>query len=169
MSNSLWPHELQHARLPWHGQTPLCQWCHSMVSFAVIPFSICLQFSPASGSLPMSRQWVKNGTRWPKFWSFSIHPSKEYSGLISFRIDWFDLLSVQGLIRVFSSNTIQKHLFFCALPSSWSSSYIHTWLLATHSCLENAMDKGVWWAAVHGENHSFDYMDLCWQRDVSAF
>ena len=56
---------------------------------------------------------------WPKYWSlsFSISPSNEYSGLISFRIDWFDLLAVQGLSRVFSSNTILKHQFFGAQPS----------------------------------------------------
>ena len=52
--------------------------------------------------------------RWPKYWSFSfsISPSNEYSGLISFRIDWLDLLAVQGLSRVFSNTTVQKHQFF---------------------------------------------------------
>ena len=52
--------------------------------------------------------------RWPKYWSFSfsISLSNEYSGLISFRIDWFDLLAVQGTLRVFSSTTLQKHQFF---------------------------------------------------------
>ena len=57
--------------------------------------------------------------RWPKYWSFSfsISPSNEYSGLISFRIDWFDLLADQGLSRVFSNTTVQKHHFFGAQPS----------------------------------------------------
>ena len=57
--------------------------------------------------------------RWPKYWSFSfsISPSNEYSGLISFRIDWFYLLAVQGLSRVFSNTTVQKHQFFSAQPS----------------------------------------------------
>ena len=52
--------------------------------------------------------------RWPKYWtfSFSISPSSEYSGPISFKIDWFDLLAVQGLSRVFSNTTVQKHQFF---------------------------------------------------------
>ena len=52
--------------------------------------------------------------RWPKYWSFSfsISPSNEYSGLISFRINWFELLAVQGLSRVFSNTTVQKHQFF---------------------------------------------------------
>ena len=64
--------------------------------------------------------------RWPKYWNFSfgISPSNEYSGLISFRIDWFDLLAVQGLSRVFSSTTVQKHQFFGTQPSLWSNSHI---------------------------------------------
>ena len=54
--------------------------------------------------------------RWPKYWSFSfsINPSNEYSGLISFSMEWFDLLAVQGLSRVSSNNTVQKHQFFSA-------------------------------------------------------
>ena len=64
--------------------------------------------------------------RWPKYWnfSFSTSPSNEYSGLICFRIDWLDLLAVQGLSRVFSSTTVQKHQFFGAWPSLWSNSCI---------------------------------------------
>ena len=69
--------------------------------------------------------------RWPKYWSFSfsISPSNEYSGLISFRIDWFDFLVVQGLSRVFSNTTVQKHQFFGTQLSLWSTSHIHTGLL----------------------------------------
>jgi len=52
--------------------------------------------------------------RWPKYWSFSISPSNGYSGLISFRIDWFGLLASKGLSIVFSSTTVQKHQFFGA-------------------------------------------------------
>ena len=65
--------------------------------------------------------------RWPKYWSFSfsISPSSEYSGLISVRIGWFDLLAVKGLSRVYSS-TIRKHPLFGPQPSLWPSSYIHT-------------------------------------------
>ena len=71
--------------------------------------------------------------RWPKYWSFSfsIIPSKEVPGLISFRMDWLDLLAVQGLSRVFSNTTVQKHQFFGAQPSSQSNSHIHTWSLKT--------------------------------------
>ena len=68
---------------------------------------------------------------WPKCWSFSfsINPSNEYSGLISFRIDYFDLLAVQGTLRVFSNTTVQRHQFFGTVPYLWSGSHIHTWLL----------------------------------------
>ena len=66
--------------------------------------------------------------RWPKYWSFSfsIIPSKEIPGLISFRMDWLDLLQSKGLSRVFSNTTVQKHQFFGAQPSSQSNSHIHT-------------------------------------------
>ena len=81
--------------------------------------------------------------RCPKYWSFSfsISPSNEYSGLISFRIDWFDLLAVQGFSRVYSNTTVQKYQFFgiqlsikkyqffSTQLSLWSNSHIHTWLL----------------------------------------
>ena len=69
--------------------------------------------------------------RWPKYWSFSfsISPSNEHPGLISFRMDWLDLLAVQGLSRVFSYTTVQKHQFFGAQLSSQSNSHIHTWPL----------------------------------------
>ena len=63
--------------------------------------------------------------RWAKYWSFSftISPSSEYSGLISFRMDWLDLLAVQGVV---SNTTVQKHQFFGALISLWPNSHIHT-------------------------------------------
>ena len=69
--------------------------------------------------------------RWPKYWSFSfsIIPSKEIPGLISFRMDWLDLLTVQGFSRVFSNTTVQKHQFFGAQPSLQSNSHIPTWPL----------------------------------------
>ena len=71
---------------------PLSQWCHPAISSSIIPFSSCLQSFPASRSFRI---------RWPKYWSlsFSISPSNEYSGLISFRIDWFGLLAVQGTLK----------------------------------------------------------------------
>ena len=65
--------------------------------------------------------------RWPKYWSFnfSISPSNEYSGLISFRMDWLDLLQSKGLSRVFSNTTVPKHQFFSTQLSLWSNSHIH--------------------------------------------
>ena len=67
--------------------------------------------------------------RWPEYWTFSISPSNEYSGLISFRIGWLISLPSKGLSRVFSSTTVQKHQFFDTQSSLWSNSHIRTWLL----------------------------------------
>ena len=74
-------------------------------------------------------QWVNLRMKWPKYWSFnfSIIPSKEIPGLISFRMDWLDLLQSKGHSRVFSNTTVQKHQIFGAQPSSQSNSHIHTW------------------------------------------
>ena len=90
--------------------------------------------SPLSPALDLSQhhglfQELALHISWPKYWSFSISPSNEYSGLISFRIDWFDLLAIQGLSRVFSNTTILKHQFFGTQPLLWSNSHICTWLL----------------------------------------
>ena len=68
--------------------------------------------------------------RWPKYWSFSISPSSENSGFISFRIHWFDLLAVQVIFKsLLPSTTVQKHQFLSTQPSLWSSSHVRTWLL----------------------------------------
>ena len=98
MSDSLWPHGLQHTRLPCPSPTtkaysnscPLSLWCHPTISSSVVPFSSCLQSFPASGSVLR--------IRWPKYWSFSfsISPSNEHPGRVSLRMDWLDLLAVQG-------------------------------------------------------------------------
>ena len=100
MSDSLWTHELQHARPPcpfpttrvYSNLCPLSQWCHPTISSSVISFS-CLQSFPASGSALR--------IRWPKYWSFSfsISPPNEYSGLISFKMDWLSHLAVQGTLK----------------------------------------------------------------------
>ena len=130
VSDSLQSHGLQHARLPCPSSTiaacsnscPLSHWCHPTISSSVVPFSSHLQSFAASVSPSISSlNQVAN------YWSFS--PSNEYSGLISFRMDWLDLLLSKGLSRVFSNTTIQKHQFFGAQPSSQSNSRIHTWLL----------------------------------------
>ena len=100
MSNSLRPHEPQHPRPPCPSPTPRVHPnpCHPTISSSVVPFSSCLQSFPASGSFPMSQLFV---IRWPKYWSFSfnISPSSEHPGLISFRIEWLDLLAVQGTLK----------------------------------------------------------------------
>ena len=74
-------------------------------------------------------QWVNSSHEVAKVLEFQLHisPSNEHPGLVSFRMDWLDLLAVQGLSRVFSNNTVQKHQFFGAQPSSQSNSHIHTW------------------------------------------
>ena len=96
VSNSLWPHESQHTRPPCPSPTPgvhsdshpSSQWCHPAISSSVVPFSSC--------SIPPSIRVFSNEStlrmRWPKYWSFSfsIIPSKEIPGLISFRMDWLD-------------------------------------------------------------------------------
>ena len=73
--------------------------------------------------------------RGPKYWSFSfsISPSSEYSGLISFRMNWLDLLAVQGTLKSLLQYTVQKHQFFGTQLSLWSNSHIHTWLRKNHS------------------------------------
>ena len=99
----LQPHGLQHARFPCPSPSPracsnscpLSQWCHPTISSSVVPFFSCFQSFPASGSFPMRALCI----RWPKYWSFSLSPSKEYSGLISCRMDWLDVLAVQGTLK----------------------------------------------------------------------
>ena len=138
LSDPLWPHGLQHARPPCPSPTPRaysnscpsCQWCHPTISFSVVPFSSHLQSFPASGSFPMSVLHI----RWRKYWSFSfsISRSSEYSGLICFKIDCFDLPAVQGTLKSLvqqHSSKLKKHQFFSTQPSLWSSSLIHTWLV----------------------------------------
>ena len=77
-------------------------------------------------------QWVNSSheVAKTKYWSFSfsIGPSKEHPGLISFRMDWLDLLTLQGTLKGLPHSTVQKHQFFGAQPSSQSNSHIHTWL-----------------------------------------
>ena len=87
--------------------------------------------------------------RWPKYWSFSfsISPSNKYSGLISPKIDWLGLLASIGISGVFSSTVVWRHQFFRTLFYGPDLTTIYD----------------------HREDHSFDYMDLCWQSDVSAF
>ena len=96
---------------------PLSRWSHPTISSSVVSFSSCSQSFPASGSFPVSLALLIG---WPKYWSFSVSigPSIEYWGLISFRIDWFDLLAVQGTLKSLLQNhnlktsILQRSAFF---------------------------------------------------------
>ena len=106
MSDSLRPHELQHARPPCPSPSPRVHsdsrpsswWCHPAISSSVVPFSSCLQSLLASESFPMSQLFAWGGQSTGAS-PFSIIPSKEIPGLISFRMDWLDLLAVQGTLK----------------------------------------------------------------------
>ena len=91
--------------------------CHPLL---LLPIPPSIRVFSNESTLPM---------RWPKYWSFSfsIIPSKEIPGLISFKMDWWISLQSKGLSRVFSNTTLQKNQFFGAQPSSQSNSHIHTW------------------------------------------
>ena len=105
MAHSLQPQELQYTRLPCPSLSPgVCsnscpfnQKCYLTIYFSATLCTSCLQSFPASGSFPMSLLYESGGQS--RSFSFSISPSNEYSGLISFRIDWFDLLTVQGILK----------------------------------------------------------------------
>ena len=90
--------------------------------------------SPPAPNLSSIRVFSSESTlhiRWPKCWSFSfsISPSNEYSGFISFMIKWYDLLEVQGTLKSLLQHHRSKHQFLGTQPSLWSNSHIHTWLL----------------------------------------
>ena len=144
--NSLQPHGLQHTRLPCpllspgvcSNSCPLNWWCYltisSFAAFLLLP-SVFLSIRVFCKELALC-------IRWPKYWnfSFSISPSNEYSGLISFRIDWFDL-AVQGTLKSLLQHnnlkaSVLRHSIFSM--AQLSHPYINYW-----------------------KNHSFDYMDLC--------
>ena len=136
MSDSLWPHGLQHTSLPCPSPTPgaysnwcpLSWWYHPTISSSVVPFSSSLQSFPASGSFQVS-QFLASGGQ-------SIGVSASASILLMNFQDWFPLgwtgwisLQSMGLSRVFSNTTVQKHQVFGTQPSLWSNSQIHTWPL----------------------------------------
>ena len=120
MSDSLWPHESQHARSPCPAPTPRVhsdsrpssQWCHPAISSSVVPFSSC-------PPIPLSIRVFSNEStlhmRWPKYWSFrlSIIPSKEIPGVISFRMDWLDLLAVQGTLQSLLQHLLYRYTIIC--------------------------------------------------------
>ena len=133
---TLRPHGLQHSRLPCPSPTPgACsnscpssRSCHPTISPSVVPFSH-LQSFPASGSSSESILHI----RWPKYWSFSfsVSSSNEYLALISFRMDWLELLAVQGTLK----SLLQHHSSKASIlwHSAFYNSHIHTWLLEKYS------------------------------------
>ena len=136
MSDSLWPHESQHARPPCPSPTPWdysnsCPsswWCHPTISSSVVPFSSCPQSLPASDSFPMSQifVWGSQSTGVSALASVLPMNAQDWSPL-----EWTGWISLRskGLSRVFSNTTVQKHQFFSTQLSSQSNSHIHTWLL----------------------------------------
>ena len=124
MSNSLRPHEPQHARPPCPSPTPrvhpnpcpLCQWCHPTISSSFVPFSSCPHSFPASGSFQMSQLFTWGGQRTGVSASTSVLPmnTQDWSPL-----GWTGWISMhsKGLSRVFSNATVQKHQFFSTQPS----------------------------------------------------
>ena len=136
VSDSLWPHELQHARPPCPSPTPRVhldscpwtQWCHPVIPSSVVPFSSCPQSLPASESFPMSQLFAQGGQSIGVSALASFLPKNTQDWSPSEWTAWISLQS-KGLSRVFSNTTVQKHQFFGAQLSSQSNSHIHTWPL----------------------------------------
>ena len=134
VSDSLWPHEPQHARLPCPSPTsgvhpnpcPLSRWCHPTISSSVTLFSSCPQSFPASGSFQMSQLFTSRGQSIGVSASTSVLPMNTQDCSPLGWTGWISLQS-KGLSRVFSNTTVEKHQFFGAQPSSQSNSHIHTW------------------------------------------
>ena len=152
MSHSLQPHGLQEAKLPCPSLSLLVSSNSWPLSQSVMPSNHLILGHPLLllPSFFLSIKVFSNELtlhiRWPKYWSFSsrISPSNEYSGLISFRIDWFELLAVKETLK----NPLQHHSSkILILPCSSFFMSIHDY-----------------W-----KNHSFCCTDLCWQSDISAF
>ena len=153
MPDCLWPHGLQHIKLRCPSPSPgacsnsclLSQWCHPTISSFVVPFSSCLQSSPASESFPMSRVFTSGGQ--------SIGASASASVLAKNIQAWFPLglTSFISLLLETLKSLLQHHksISFASLSLLYGPT-----LTSLHD----------YW-----KNHSFDYMDLCWQSDVSAF
>ena len=155
ISNSLRPHGLQHARLPCPSPTPRAysnscpssrQWCHPTISSSVIPFSTCLQSFLASGSFPVSQFFASGGQ--------SIGVSALSSVLPMNIQDWFPLGWTGSPCSPRDSQECSPTPQFKSINSPALSLFYCPALTSIHD----------YW-----KNHSFDYMDLCWQSDVSAF
>ena len=152
VSNSLWRHGLQHARLPCPSPSPeiFSNSCPLMPSNHLI---LCRSLLLLPSMFPRIGIFSSQSAlciRWPKYGSFSfcISPSKEYSGLISFKMDWLDLLAAQGTLKsLLQHHSLKASVLWCsAFFMVLTLTSIHDW-----------------------KNHSFDYLELCRQSNLSAF
>ena len=133
MSDSLPPHKLQHVRPPFPSPTPRVHPKFMSIE-SVMPSShiiLCrplLLLPPIPSSIRVFSTESTLHMSWPKYWrfSFSISPSNEHPGLISFRMDWLDVLAVQGTLKSLLQHHSSKHQFFGTQLSSQSNSHIHT-------------------------------------------
>ena len=136
VSDSLWPHESQHARPPCPSPSPgvhsnscpSSRWCHPAISSSVIPYSSCPQSLPASQSFPMSQPFAWGGQSTGVSALASFLPKKPQGWSPSEWTGWISLQS-KGLSSVFSNTAVQKYQFFGVQLSSNSNSHIHTWPL----------------------------------------
>ena len=148
---------LQHARLPCpspapeacSNSSPLSWWCHPIISSSVIPFSSCLQSFLASGSFPVSQFFTSGGQTIGVSASASILPMNIQSGLISFRVDWFDLLVVQGTLK----SLLQHHSSKASIL--WCSAFSTVQL--SHPYMTT------------GKTIALTRQTFCWQNIISAF
>ena len=195
ISNSLQPYG--HARLPClspsprvcSNSCPLIWWCHSIILPFVIPFSSCLQSFLASGFFSNELALC---IRCPKYLRFSISPSTEYSELISLRLTDLIFLWSKRLSRVFSGTTVKsiKSLVLSLLygpvvknpcvnagatGDAGSIPELRRFLGVEngnplhYSCLENSLDKGAWWATVHGVSKSQTWLSAHAQNNIHAW
>ena len=133
LSDALWPHGLQHTRIPCPSpipgactnSCPSSRWCHPTISSTVVPFSSRLQFLPASGSF----EWVSSLHQVAKVLELQYHLSNEYQDLFPLGLTGLIFLKSKVFSRFFSNTRVQKHQFFSAQLSKWFNSHIHTWLL----------------------------------------
>ena len=158
VSDSLWLHGLQHARPPCPSPTHKLMSLPKLMSIeSMMPSNhliLCHPLLLLPSIFPSIKVFSNESAlriRWPKYWcfSFNISPSNEHPGLISFRMDWLDLLAVQGTLK----SLLQPPQFKSINSSALSFLYSPT--------LTSTDDS---W-----KNHSFDYTGLCWQSNVSAF
>ena len=154
VSDSLWPHGLQHASLLCPSSAPgACsnsclssRWCHPIILFSVVLFS-CLQSFPASGYCLMSQFFPTGGQSIGASASALVLPMN-IQDCFPLGLTGLSSLQSKGLSRVFPDTTVQNHKFFSTQLSLWKT------LTSIHD----------YW-----KNHGFDYTDLCWHSDVSAF